>query len=121
MNTFSKILAVCFIFLLFSCKNSAVLVSLKDNSMPLKEISKIENDTVFLNLRDFSNDFVFDMKYASNDNFLHKQVYPCQVCFLRAKTIKALIEANTKLIAKGFRIKIFDCYRPLDIQKKCGR
>jgi len=45
-------------------------------------------------------------------------VYDCAECFLRLKTIKALIEANKKFIEKGYKIKIFDCYRPLDIQKK---
>ena len=28
------------------------------------------------------------------------------------------MEANKKFIKKGYRIKLFDCYRPLDIQKK---
>jgi zinc D-Ala-D-Ala dipeptidase len=76
------------------------------------------NDTVFVNLRDYSNDFVYDMKYATNDNFLKTKVYDCPECFLRMKTVKALIEANRKCIKKGCRIKLFDCYRPLDIQKK---
>jgi D-alanyl-D-alanine dipeptidase len=34
------------------------------------------------------------------------------------KTIKNLIDANTEFMQKGYRIKLFDCYRPLDIQKK---
>jgi D-alanyl-D-alanine dipeptidase len=29
-----------------------------------------------------------------------------------------LVEANKEFIKKGYRIKLFDCYRPLDIQKK---
>jgi D-alanyl-D-alanine dipeptidase len=45
-------------------------------------------------------------------------VNDCAECYLRYKTVKALIEANHKFMKKGFRIKLFDCYRPLDIQKK---
>jgi D-alanyl-D-alanine dipeptidase len=58
------------------------------------------------------------MKYATDDNFLKSKVYDCAECYLRYKTVKALILANQKFMKKGFKIKIFDCYRPLDIQKR---
>jgi D-alanyl-D-alanine dipeptidase len=75
-------------------------------------------DSTFVNLKDYSADFVYDMKYATTDNFLKAQVYDCAECFLRLKTVKALVKANSKFVQKGYRIKIFDCYRPLDIQKR---
>lgn len=76
------------------------------------------NDTAFVNLKDYSKDFVYDMKYAADDNFLKAKVYDCAECYLRYKTVKALILANERFMKKGFKIKLFDCYRPLDIQKK---
>ncbi|MEY4012030.1 MAG: hypothetical protein RIT22_1154 [Bacteroidota bacterium] len=76
------------------------------------------SDTTFVNLKDYSVDFVYDLKYATTDNFLKAKVYDCAECFLRLKTVKALVKANTKFIQKGYRIQLFDCYRPLDIQKK---
>jgi zinc D-Ala-D-Ala dipeptidase len=76
------------------------------------------SDTTFVNLKDYSDEFVYDMKYATTNNFLKSKVYDCAECFLRLKTVKALIKANEKFIKKGYRIKLFDCYRPLDIQKK---
>ena len=75
-------------------------------------------DTTFVNIKEYSNDFIFDMKYATNDNFLNAKVYDCAQCILRYKTVKNLIEANNHFIKKGYKIKLFDCYRPLDIQKK---
>lgn len=75
-------------------------------------------DTTFVNLETFSKEFVLDMKYATNDNFLKATVYDCSECYLRLKTVNALIKANEKAIRKGYRIKLFDCYRPADIQKK---
>ena len=75
-------------------------------------------DSTFVNLKDFSTDFVYDMKYATTDNFLNAKVYECPECFLRLKTVKALLEANAFFIKKGYRIKIYDCYRPLSVQKK---
>lgn len=93
-------------------KNNIYVV--KGNSIQKNEIS----DTTFVNLKDFSNDFVFEMKYATDDNFLKAKVYDCAECYLRFKTVKALIKANKKFIKLGYKIKLFDCYRPLDIQKK---
>ncbi len=75
-------------------------------------------DTSFVNLKDFSTDFVYDMKYATEDNFLKAKVYDCAECVLRMKTVKALIAANNDFKKKGFRIKLYDCYRPLSIQKR---
>lgn len=75
-------------------------------------------DTAFVRLRDYSDDFIYDMRYATNANFLKAKVYPCAECMLRYKTVKALIAANEEFAKNGYRIKIFDCYRPLDVQKK---
>ena len=75
-------------------------------------------DTTFVNLKDYSTDFVYNMKYATTDNFLKAQVYDCAECFLRLKTVKSLVKANEKFMKKGYRIQLFDCYRPLDIQKR---
>ncbi|WP_264554152.1 M15 family metallopeptidase [Flavobacterium sp. N2038] len=76
------------------------------------------SDTTFVNLKDYSSDFIYDMKYATEDNFLKAKVYDCAECFLRLKTVQALIAANNDFKKKGFKIKLYDCYRPLSIQKK---
>ncbi|MCL9804343.1 D-alanyl-D-alanine dipeptidase [Flavobacterium amniphilum] len=76
------------------------------------------SDTTFVNSKDYVSDLVFDMKYATTDNFLKTKVYECDECFLRLKTVKALADASKCFKRKGYRIKIFDCYRPLDVQKK---
>lgn len=86
-------------------------------SLP-KETYPTTSDTSFVSLKDFSADFVYDMKYATTDNFLKQAVYDCSECYLRYKTVKSLIEANNEFMTKGYKIKLFDCYRPLSIQKK---
>ncbi|WP_396187454.1 M15 family metallopeptidase [Flavobacterium sp.] len=102
---------ICTFLCLVSCK-SQTATSIVTKSQT------IVNDTTFVNLKNYSNDFVYDMKYATSDNFLKAKVYDCAECFLRFKTVKALIEANDSFIKLGYKIKLFDCYRPLDIQKK---
>jgi D-alanyl-D-alanine dipeptidase len=97
---------------LFSCKSQTVISDVGTKSQT------VVNDTAFVNLKDYSKDFIYDMKYATSDNFLKAKVYDCAECFLRLKTVKAMIEANATFMKMGYKIKIFDCYRPLDIQKR---
>ncbi|WP_235889596.1 M15 family metallopeptidase [Flavobacterium restrictum] len=103
-------LLLCCFFGSISCKSQT--------TSHLPRVLPAVSDTTFVNLKDYSLDFVYDMKYATDANFLKAKVYDCAECFLRLKTVRALLEANEKFMKKGFRIKLFDCYRPLDIQKK---
>lgn len=82
------------------------------------EQNYIIDDTTFVNLKDYSSDFVYNMKYATEDNFLKSKVYDCEACYLRYKTVKSLLIANQKFLKKGYRIMLYDCYRPYSIQKK---
>lgn len=106
------LLLICTLLCVVFCKSQTVV------SKSLSENSPIVNDTAFVNLKDYSKDFVYDMKYATSDNFLKAKVYDCAECYLRLKTVKAIIEANATFMEMGYKIKFFDCYRPLDIQKK---
>ena len=110
-------LSYCFVSLLtlVSCKST--YLNSKKSSI-LLDITKESDSSAFVNLRNYSDDFVFDMKYATADNFLKEKVYPCDECFLRVKTVKALLEANKSFLKKGYKIKLYDCYRPKAIQKK---
>lgn len=105
------IFLICSFCWLVSCKAQTANIEEQKNQA-------IVNDTTFVNLKNYSKDFVYDMKYATSDNFLKAKVYDCAECFLRLKTVKALIEANDSFMKLGYKIKLFDCYRPLDIQKK---
>lgn len=97
---------------IFSCKSQNQILNSNSQNQP------ILNDTSLVHLKDYSKDFEYELKYATSDNFLKAKVYDCPACFLRLKTVKALIEANKEFVKKGYKIKIFDCYRPLTIQKK---
>ncbi len=75
-------------------------------------------DSTFVRLADFSGDFVYDMRYATENNFLKVKVYDCAECFTRVKTVKALLAANKAFLKKGLKIKFYDCYRPNAVQYK---
>ncbi|MEM0933870.1 MAG: M15 family metallopeptidase [Bacteroidota bacterium] len=89
----------------------------KVQKKPLKSFEGLA-DTTFVRLADFSNDFVYDLRYATKNNFLKEQVYDCAECYVRVKTAKALVQVNKAFMEKGFRIKFFDCYRPNFVQFK---
>ncbi len=75
-------------------------------------------DTTFVRLADYSNDFVYDLRYATTNNFLKEKVYDCPECYTRAKTARALLKVNKEFMEKGVKIKFFDCYRPNSVQYK---
>ncbi len=115
----------CILHLFFSCKSTLNSVVQKtevtaENKIELINTSDIEriDDTTFVNIKDFNGNFMLDMKYATTDNFLKTKVYDCASCYLRFKTVRSLIAANNEFKLKGFSIKIFDCYRPIDVQKE---
>ncbi len=87
------------------------------NAIKLKSFDGLA-DTTFVRLADFSSDFVYDMRYATTNNFLKAKVYDCPECYTRVKTAKALIAANAEFMDKGYKIKFFDCYRPNFVQFK---
>ena len=45
-------------------------------------------------------------------------MYRCNFCYLRYRVALDLIKANNEFKAQGYRIKIFDAYRPLSVQYK---
>lgn len=76
------------------------------------------HDDEFVNLEKLSSYFVLNMKYATEDNFLKEKVYDCAKCYVRGSVAKALVNANKDFMKKGYRIQLFDCYRPHSVQKK---
>lgn len=103
--------------------------ALKSDSIIDKDITDIEpmktvtplaslQDTTFVRLADYSDGFAFDLRYATDNNFLKEQVYDCAECYTRVKTVKALLAANDDFSNSGVKIKFYDCYRPNSVQYK---
>lgn len=124
------------LLLMFSCKTKekeevneekAIIVEKPIEIVKDKEVNSEKQalktfqglaDTTFIRLADYSDDFAYDLRYATENNFLKAQVYECAECYTRVKTAKALIAANTDFLEKGVKIKFYDCYRPNSVQYK---
>lgn len=62
-------------------------------------------------------DLVLDLRYATEDNFLERKVYPDDArCLLRPETVERLEKAAKALREQGFRLRVYDCYRPRSVQ-----
>lgn len=53
-----------------------------------------------------------DIRYATANNFMKKQLYPIPVAYLRAPAARALHDVQSDLAHEGLGIKVFDAYRP---------
>ncbi len=62
-------------------------------------------------------DAIVDMRYATDDNFVGKAVYPRAVCKLRRGVAERLARAAKLLRAQKRRLVLWDCYRPSSIQE----
>jgi len=62
-------------------------------------------------------DAVVQLRYAGEDNFLKRRLYPQAArCLLRTDAVDKLAAAARALRAQGFRLLLYDCYRPPSIQ-----
>jgi zinc D-Ala-D-Ala dipeptidase len=62
--------------------------------------------------------FLLDIKYATSDNFIGKQVYPEARCLLVRSVAEKVVAAQRWLDAEhaGLRLMFKDCYRPHSVQ-----
>lgn len=75
-------------------------------------------DMMFADLADYDASIILDIRYATANNFTGKAVYPASRCLLRRDVAMRLLRVEEKLRRKGYRLIVFDCYRPLSVQKK---
>ena len=101
-------------------KDTLVVVRDKKEEDPEPKLKSLDGlaDTLFVRLADYSDDFEYELRYATENNFLKAKVYDCAECYTRVKTARALLLANKEFMDNGFKIKFFDCYRPNDVQYK---
>jgi zinc D-Ala-D-Ala dipeptidase len=53
-----------------------------------------------------------DIRYATDNNFMKKTLYPIAKAWLRAPAARALVAVQRELAPRGIGIKVFDAYRP---------
>ncbi len=79
--------------------------------------SQTPNDAL-VDLQTVNRAIVLDIRYATTNNFMRRQLYPVSRCVLRCATAKALDRVQIDLAQQGLGLKVYDCYRPLSVQKQ---
>jgi beta-N-acetylhexosaminidase/D-alanyl-D-alanine dipeptidase len=78
------------------------------------------SDHDLVNIMELDSSFVLDIRYATDNNFTGKAVYtPDEArCLLRRPVAEALVKVHADLKEQGYRLKIFDCFRPITVQQR---
>lgn len=78
------------------------------------EIKYSDDSSNFVLLNDIVPDAILEIRYYSTYNFVGERIdgYEEPLAFLTKQAALALKEVSDELVSKGYRLKIFDAYRP---------
>lgn len=74
--------------------------------------------TAFVDVRSINPRIAIDIRYATTNNFVKQKLYPQARCILRTPVAQQLSQVQTDLEKQGLGLKVYDCYRPLSVQKR---
>ncbi|MEB3291981.1 MAG: M15 family metallopeptidase [Synechococcales bacterium] len=90
----------------------------KDRSQNQLALDKLAPDQL-VDVQAIAPDIRLDFRYATSNNFLKRAVYPARArCLLRLTIAQRLAQVQQDLRGQGLGLKVFDCYRPLSVQKQ---
>jgi D-alanyl-D-alanine dipeptidase len=97
-----SVLMICLICIVFPIAASAEDLNLSDDSSD------------FVLLSDAVPDAILEIRYYSTYNFVGDRIdgYEQPVALLTREAASALREVSDDLVARGYRLKIYDAYRP---------
>jgi D-alanyl-D-alanine dipeptidase len=58
-----------------------------------------------------------EIRYATAGNFTHQKLYAHARCLLQSDVARRLAEVAAELRPRGLGLRIYDCYRPLSVQR----
>jgi D-alanyl-D-alanine dipeptidase len=70
-----------------------------------------------IDIKEVNPHIIVDMRYATEDNFVKKSLYDSNTCFLRKSTAVKLDGVQKELEGMNLGLKVWDCYRPLAVQR----
>lgn len=89
-----------------------------DDRMQTKAGIPIEKHvSELVDLESFDPTMKLDVRYATENNFVGKAVYPFPKAYLQKPVAESLKRAHEKLRAHGYGILVFDGYRPWSVTK----
>ena len=108
-------LALLMIFPMAACNAKPAAQTAKVTEITSKDGVKLSNDSSdFVMISDVVPDAILEIRYYSTYNFVGDRIdgYEEPLAFLTKEAAAALKEVSDDLKAQGYRLKIFDAYRP---------
>ncbi|QEM13248.1 M15 family metallopeptidase [Mucilaginibacter rubeus] len=76
---------------------------------------KANPDKQLVEIKKYIPEIVLDLRYATNNNFMHRRMYTTAKAFARLPVVKALQQVEAELKTQGLGLKIYDAYRPYSV------
>ena len=88
--------------------------------VPIQEITteKEPEDDEYVLVKKYMPDIYVELMYATENNFTGVRIYDFTDAYLRYGTVKKLANVQKELKEQGYRLKIWDAYRPFEAQQK---
>jgi D-alanyl-D-alanine dipeptidase len=80
--------------------------------------NKAASSAQLVDLRSVDPTIRLDLRYATTNNFMRRPLYKQPRCLLKAIVAKQLAAVQKDLEREGLGLKMYDCYRPLSVQKQ---
>jgi D-alanyl-D-alanine dipeptidase len=106
----------CRLFLL-----AAVLVILPASAIAADSAEQALQTAGLVEPTRIDGSLILDIRYATDNNFTGRQVYPSARCYLRQDIADRLVKVQKLLHRQGFGLKVYDCYRPFSVQEQFWR
>ncbi len=105
--------ALCIIALLFSQFVQAQELQIIHNIKVHQQQIASDSNYKMVELKSYVPSLVYDIRYATTNNFTRKQLYQKgNKTFMRKPAATALQQVQKNLAAKGLGLKVWDAYRP---------
>src|SRR5665213_692122 len=75
-------------------------------------------NTRLAEIKKYIPEIALDIRYATTDNFMHRQMYAQARAFARLPAVLALKQVEADLKKRGIGLKIYDAYRPYAVTVK---
>jgi D-alanyl-D-alanine dipeptidase len=99
----------------FAAPLACLILSIQAFAQPPKEEDKREAHLI--ELISLDNTIKLDIRYATENNFMGRKVYPEARAFMQKPAAKAIVRVHKKLKKQGLGLVIYDGYRPWTITK----
>ena len=107
-----KYLWMLFAILAIVC--SVSVLTCNNNKEATLSVSPTDNSSEFVTLTDVVPDAILEIRYYGTYNFVGQRIdgYEEPIALLTKQAAKALKEVSDDVISQGYRLKIYDAYRP---------